>query len=57
MKNFEKIQEVLSEAQEDVRKFLNGNKTAGTRLRKAMQEIKSLAQNVRADVQQMKNND
>ncbi len=55
MENFEKIQEVLSEAQEDVRKFLNGNKTAGTRLRKAMQEIKSLAQNVRADVQEMKN--
>ena len=35
--------------------FLGGNKSAGTRLRKSMQEIKTLAQEVRVEVQQQKN--
>jgi hypothetical protein len=55
MKNIEKIQEVLTEAHADVEKFANGNKAAGTRIRKAMQEIKSLAQSVRVEVQNIKN--
>jgi|TARA_R110000824_G_scaffold36844_7_gene113948 DNA anti-recombination protein RmuC len=58
MKNVEKIQEVLSEVQNDVEKFVgNGNKAAGTRIRKAMQEIKNLAQSVRTEVQTIKNSD
>ena len=57
MKNVEKIQEVLSEVQNDVEKFVgNGNKAAGTRIRKAMQEIKGKAQDLRKDVQEIKNN-
>jgi|TARA_R110002073_G_scaffold152322_1_gene306836 hypothetical protein len=56
MKNVEKIQEVLSEVQGDVEKFASGNKSAGTRIRKAMQEIKGLAQAVRTEVQSIKNN-
>jgi len=36
-------------------KFTSGNKSAGTRVRKHMQNIKSLAQNVRTEVQEMKN--
>ena len=58
MKNVEKIQEVLSDVQDDVEKFVgNGNKAAGTRIRKAMQEIKNLAQSVRTEVQTIKNSD
>ena len=57
MKNVEKIQEVLSEVQNDVEKVAAGNKSAGTRIRKAMQEIKSLAQTVRVEVQTIKNNE
>ncbi len=56
MKNVSKIQEVLSAVQADVEKFSNGNKSAGTRIRKAMQEIKTLAQEVRVEVQTIKNN-
>ena len=55
MKNVEKIQEVLAAVQNDVEKFTNGNKSAGTRIRKAMQEIKGLAQEVRTEVQTIKN--
>ena len=57
MKNVEKIQEVLTELQNDVEKFTNGNKSAGTRIRKAMQEIKGLAQEVRSEVQTIKNSE
>jgi len=54
MTNFEKIQEVLNSVLPDVEKFNNGNKAAGTRLRKAMQEVKTLAQDVRTEVQTTK---
>ena len=57
MKNVEKIQEVLTLVQGDVEKFTNGNKSAGTRIRKAMQEIKGLAQEVRSEVQTIKNSE
>ena len=39
----------------DVEKFAQGNKSAGTRIRQAMQEVKSLAQDVRVEVQAIKN--
>ena len=45
------IQEVLTNIQEDAAKFSEkGNKAAGTRVRKAMQVIKGLAQDVRVAV-------
>ena len=36
-------------------KFLNGNNSEGTRLRKHMQNIKNLAQGIRVNVQNQKN--
>ena len=39
----------------DLEKFNDGNKAAGTRIRKNMQDVKSLAQQVRVEVQEMKN--
>ena len=57
MENVNRIQEVLNNVQTDVEKFGNGNKAAGTRIRKAMKEIKSLAQDVRTQVQTIKNSD
>lgn len=40
---------------EDFEKFfIKGNRTAGTRIRKVMQEIKKLTQDVRNDVQEYK---
>ena len=45
------ITEVITNVQEDVTKFdEKGNKAAGTRVRKAMQTIKGLAQDVRTGV-------
>ena len=34
--------------------FVRGNKTAGTRIRKMMQEVKKMSQEVRTDVQDYK---
>lgn len=51
MELLNEIQEVLNSVQEDATKFYEkGNKAAGTRVRKAMQQIKSLAQDVRVNV-------
>lgn len=45
------LNEVLAEVQADAEKFdSKGNKAAGTRVRKAMQTVKTLAQDVRVAV-------
>jgi len=49
------MSEQLADAVNDAEKFDAGNNSAGTRVRKAMQNIKSLAQNVRLEVQAQKN--
>ena len=53
---FDDLQDVINDCQTDVTKFVDGNNSAGTRVRKAMQTVKSLAQEVRAEVQHQKNN-
>jgi len=42
-------------AAHDSEKFVEGNNSAGTRVRKYMQSIKNLAQEVRKEVQEQKN--
>ena len=52
---FDDLQDAVNDCQTDVSKFIEGNNSAGTRVRKAMQEIKKLAQFVRVEVQDQKN--
>ena len=52
---FDNLQDVINYCQTDVTKFVDGNNSAGTRVRKAMQTVKSLAQEVRVEVQDQKN--
>ena len=52
---FDKLQDVINDCQTDVSKFVDGNNSAGTRVRKAMQKVKALAQDVRVEVQDQKN--
>jgi hypothetical protein len=55
MKNYNKLTELISLTEEDAKKFFqNGNSAAGTRIRKAMQEIKVLAQEIRNEVSEIK---
>ena len=51
----ETMEEQLSNTAEDSVKFIQGNNSAGTRVRKAMKNIKDLAQRVRVEVQTQKN--
>lgn len=56
MKRFDEIRELVMALEEDFVKFYEkGNQAAGTRVRKGMQELKSLAQDIRVEVQDMKN--
>ena len=52
---FDDLQNVINDCQTDVTKFVEGNNSAGTRVRKAMQAVKSLAQDIRVEVQEQKN--
>ena len=52
---FDELQDAINDCQSDVTKFVEGNNSAGTRVRKAMQTVKSLAQNIRLEVQEQKN--
>lgn len=56
MKKYEELVSVISESGNDAAKFYEkGNSAAGTRLRKAMQNIKALAQDIRVEVSAKKN--
>ena len=52
---FDDLQDVVNDCQTDVTKFIDGNNSAGTRVRKAMQAVKALAQDIRVEVQDQKN--
>lgn len=55
MNRFDALQNKLNELAEDFLKFYEKkNKAAGTRVRKGMQELKNMAQEVRKDVQERK---
>jgi len=51
MKTFDSLKAVVLAAEEDSENFfIKGNKTAGTRLRLAMQQVKILSQQLRVEV-------
>ena len=52
---YDELQDAINDCQSDVTKFVEGNNSAGTRVRKAMQAVKSLAQDVRLEIQDQKN--
>jgi hypothetical protein len=56
MKKFEDLKAMIASLEDDVDKFYNKqNGAAGTRVRKAMQDLKTLAQEIRTEVQETKN--
>jgi len=50
MEDYERLKELVEAAAEDLAKAEGGNKAAGTRVRKAMQDIKAAAQDVRKKI-------
>jgi hypothetical protein len=50
VEEFEALKRLVAETEEDIRKAEGGNKAAGTRVRKQMQDIKNAAQEVRVKI-------
>lgn len=55
MNRFSEIKSLVDELEVDMEKFYSKkNKTAGTRSRKLLQDLKKLAQDIRIDIQEKK---
>jgi hypothetical protein len=54
MQEYEELKRLIDEADSDIKKAEGGNKAAGTRVRKQMQQIKQAAQSVRNKVLEMR---
>lgn len=50
MEEYEHLRKLVEQCAEDVAKAEGGNKAAGTRVRKAMQDVKAAAQDVRKTI-------
>ena len=50
MDEYLKLKQLVDEVEDDINKAVGGNKAAGTRVRKIMQDIKNTAQEVRKKV-------
>lgn len=57
MEEFDTLKQLIAEAEEDVAKAEGGNKAAGTRVRKSMQDIKNAAQEVRKRILEVRSAD
>ncbi len=55
MDSFETIEKLIADVKEDYQKAVGGNQAAGTRVRKAMQDIKEAAQAVREKILEVRN--
>lgn len=55
MNRFSEIKSMVDELEVDMEKFYSkNNKTAGTRARKILQDLKKLSQDIRVDIQNKK---
>jgi len=50
LETYEQLKNLIASVEEDVRKAAGGNKAAGTRVRKQMQDVKNTAQTLRQKV-------
>jgi len=57
MSRIDEVKNLMTELEEDLEKFYDkGNKAAGTRARKQLQDLKKLSQEIRLEIQDIKNN-
>ncbi len=56
MSRFDELKGLVMGLEDDFEKFyVKGNQAAGTRVRKGMQDLKTMAQDIRKEVQDKKN--
>jgi histone H1-like protein Hc1 len=54
---YEQLKQLVADVEEDIRKAEGGNKAAGTRVRKSMQDVKNIAQEIRKQVLELRGSD
>lgn len=54
MKHYENLKTIIAGMEMDTQKFYNGNNVAGTRVRKHLQDLKKCANDMRSDVQSIR---
>lgn len=54
MKKYQALKNILDAMEADVTKFFNGTNAAGPRARKQLQELKKMANDLRAEIQEVK---
>ncbi|MFI4861518.1 MAG: histone H1 [Phycisphaerales bacterium JB063] len=57
LEQYEQLKTLIEGIEDDVRKAAGGNKAAGTRVRKHMQEVKNAAQELRKKVLEARDSD
>ncbi len=57
MQHYENLKNIVASMEADVIKFSNGNASAGTRLRKTLQDLKKACQDFRVEIQNVKKTD
>lgn len=50
MEAYERLKKLIHDVEEDVKKAAGGNKAAGTRVRKVMQDVRAAAQELRGAI-------
>jgi hypothetical protein len=54
MQKYETLKQLIASMETDVQKFYNGNNAAGTRVRKHLQDVKKACQDMRNEVQELR---
>lgn len=57
LETYEQLQTLVASVEDDLRKAAGGNKAAGTRVRKLMQDVKNVAQALRVKVLENRDGD
>ena len=50
LETYEELRSLVNSIEDDIRKAAGGNKAAGTRVRKLMQDVKNIAQTLRVKI-------
>ena len=57
LETYEQLKSLVASVEDDLRKAAGGNKAAGTRVRKLMQDVKNTAQTLRVKVLENRDGD
>jgi hypothetical protein len=57
MQEYEELKTIVADLEDEIVKAEDGNKSAGTRIRKQMQEIKKIANNIRTKILEIRSSE